>query len=204
MHWLAQIVSDLLARWGYLALAGGLLGESAGLPLPGETILMFSSFVSHKTSHLNIFLVILVGSAAAILGDNLGYGAGKHFGPRLLRWLNRKFNMQADIATATHMLRQHGDATIFWARYIFGLRTIAGPVAGALHMEWKRFLFYNVLGAVSWIVAISLTGYLFADKFTSLGDYIEKVSWGITAGVFIIGYFIWRRKKKELAGAGLG
>lgn len=123
---------------------------------------MYSSFVSHKSAHLNI------------VGDNLGYWAGKHFGPRLLRWLDKRFHLQNDIKTATNLIRDHGEATIFWARYIFGLRTIAGPVAGTLKMEWKKFLLFNSLGAVSWIVAVSLTGFFFADKFKSLSGFIEK------------------------------
>ena len=198
MEWLAQIIRDVLTRWGYLALAGGLLGENAGLPLPGETILMYASFVAHKSKELNIFYVILVAIAAAIIGDNLGYWAGKHFGPRLLGWLKRKFHMDEDIVVASDQIRRHGGATIFWARYVFGLRTIAGPVAGALEMEWKRFLLYNALGAASWVVSMSLLGYLFAEEMNSLAGYIEKASWAISGGLFAAGYYLWRRKKKQM------
>jgi membrane-associated protein len=197
MQWLAELVREFLVRWGYYALAGALLGESAGLPLPGETTLMYASFVAHKSHELNILLVILVGASAAILGDNLGYLAGKYFGPRLLRWLSRKFHMDEDIATARDQIRRHGGATIFWARFIFGLRTVAGPVAGALNMNWKKFLLYNALGAVTWVTTISLTGYLFANKFHSLAGFIEKVSWGVSGAIFAVGYILWRRKKKE-------
>ena len=98
---------------------------------------------------------------------------------------------------ATDQIRRHGSATIFWARYIFGLRTIAGPVAGALGMEWRRFLLYNALGAVTWVTAIALMGYAFANQFDSLLGYFEKASWAISAGILGIGYFIWRREKKH-------
>lgn len=199
MQWLAHFVRYVLVRWGYLALAAGLFGESAGLPLPGETTLMYASFVAHKSRQLNIFLVILIGAGAAILGDNLGYLAGRYFGPRLLNWLRRKFHMDLDIRAASDQIHRHGGATIFWARYIFGLRTIAGPVAGALGMEWKKFLLFNALGAASWVTTISLTGYFLAAKIHSLADYIEKASWGISAALFLIGYLYWRREKKRVA-----
>lgn len=202
MEWVAHVVSYFLVRWGYLALAGGLLGECAGLPLPGETTLMFASFVAHKTHQLNIFLVILVGTAAAVAGDNIGFWAGRHFGPRFLRWLKRKFHMDEDIAAASELIRRHGAATIFWARYIIGLRTVAGPVAGALDMQWKKFLIYNVLGAASWVATIALIGYVFAAHFHSLAGYIEKASWGIAAAVLGVGYLFWRHKKKSLKAAG--
>jgi membrane protein DedA with SNARE-associated domain len=198
MEWLARFISEILVRWGYLAVAAGLLGENAGLPLPGETILMYSSFLARKTSELNILSLILVGASAAILGDNLGFLAGKLIGPRLLRWLRRKFDMDDDIAVAIDQIRRHGPATIFWARFIFGLRTIAGPVAGALNMEWRKFLVYNVLGAVTWVISVSLISYLLADNFHSLAGYIEKVSWVISGGIFGVGYILWSRKKKHL------
>jgi membrane protein DedA with SNARE-associated domain len=128
---------------------GCLLAENAGLTLPGESTLMFASFLAHKTSQLQIGWVIAAGIAAAVIGDNIGYLLGRWMGPRLLRWMKREFNMEDDIATAQHQIRRHGPATLFWARYIFGLRTIAGPVASALQVEWKEFLHDNVLGAVT-------------------------------------------------------
>lgn len=197
MNWLAHAVQHALLQWGYLALVVGLLGEDAGLPLPGETVLMFASFVAHKTGHLSLTLIIVIGIAAAVMGDNLGYFAGRWLGRRLLRWLKAKFGLADDIAVATDQIRRHGPATIFWARYIFGLRTIAGPVAGALDMEWKTFLLYNVLGAATWVTTIALIGYVFANKFNSLLDYFEKGSWAISLCILGIGYLLWRREKKE-------
>lgn len=197
MHWLAHIIRHALVHWGYLALAAGLLGEDAGLPLPGETVLMFSSFLAHKTGQLQLGWVILVGICAAIGGDNLGFLAGRWLGPRLLGWLRSKFHLGDDIEAATDQMRRHGAATVFWARYIFGLRTIAGPVAGALGMKWKKFLLFNALGAATWVTAIALTGYAFANEFQSLLGYFEKGSWIIAAALFTVGYIIWRRKKKH-------
>lgn len=201
MHWLAHMVRLALERWGYLAEAAGLLGEDAGLPLPGETVLMFASFIAHKSQALSLWAVILIGIAAAACGDNLGYWAGRKLGPRLFRWLKRKFHMDEDIAVAQDQIQLHGAATVFWARYIFGLRTITGPVAGALDMDWKRFLLYNVLGASTWVTLISVSGYLFADEFNSLAGYFEKASWAVTAVVFTIGYVLWRKKKSNIRNA---
>lgn len=199
MEWLAGLVQHVLARWGYLALVFVLLGENAGLPLPGETVLMYSSFVAQKTHALSLVLIILVASAAAIVGDNLGFYAGKRLGPRLLRWLERKFHMEEDIAAAKDQIRCHGGATIFWARYVVGLRTVAGPVAGALNMDWKRFLLYNAAGAVTWVTSVAVVAYLFGNEVHSLASYIEKVSWVFTGSIFAVGYLLWRRKKQHLA-----
>ena len=198
MEWLAGVVQDLLIRWGYLALAAGLLGENAGLPLPGETVLMYSAFIAHKTHQLNLMLVIVVATVAAVLGDNVGFLAGRWMGPSLLRWLERKFNLGEDIATAKDQIRCHGGETIFWARFVIGLRTVAGPVAGALNMNWRKFMVYNALGAVTWVTSVAVIAYLSAHKIHSLAGYIEKVSWVVSGVLFAIGYTVWRRRRKRL------
>jgi len=152
MEWLTRLIQDFLVRWG-------LLGESAGMPLPGETILMYSSFVAKKTHRLDLVPIILAGIAAAIVGDNLGYFAGKHLGSPLLRWLNRKLHLGDDIAAAAELIRSHGGATVFWARFVVGLRTVAGPVAGAQTMEWKKSLLFNALGATTCVATTSVVAF---------------------------------------------
>jgi membrane-associated protein len=93
---------------------------------------------------------------------------GRWLGPHLLRWLENKFGLKDEVATARDQIQHHGPATVFWARYIFGLRTITGPVAGVLGMEWKVFLLYNALGAGTWVTAIAVCGYEFANTFQTL------------------------------------
>ncbi len=198
MHWVYHMVRHTLVHWGYWAVVAGLLAENAGLPLPGETVLMFASFLSHKHTGLELPWVIVAGTAAAITGDNLGYLLGSKLGRRLIRWMKKLFHMDDDdVSAAKDQIRRHGAATIFWARYIFGLRMIAGPVAGMLGMEWKRFALFNALGAVTWVTSMALLGYVFADQFQSLLGYFEKLSWAMAAGLFVLGYLLWRRQKKH-------
>ena len=198
MYWVFHIVRSALIKWGYLAVCTMLLGENAGLPLPGEAILMFASFLSHKSTGLRLEWVILIGIGAAVAGDNIGYLLGRTLGPRIIPWLKNLFRLDAeDIEAAKNQIRLHGAATVFWARYIFGLRMIAGPLVGLLGMEWKTFFLYNTLGAVTWVTTMALVGYAFATQFASLLDYVEKVSWVIAGLLFAVGYFIWRRRKKQ-------
>lgn len=197
MHWFIHMVRYALVHWGYLALGAGLLGEDAGIPLPGETILMLASFLSHKSSGLSLWAIILVGIVAAVAGDNIGFWLGRRLGRRFIGWLRKTFHLGDDIEVARDQIDQHGRATVFWARYIFGLRTIAGPVAGALGMDWRDFFIYNALGAVSWVLSISLIAWAFSSQFHSLLGFVEKCSWGIAGAVFSVGYVIWRRKKKD-------
>jgi membrane protein DedA with SNARE-associated domain len=198
MQWVSHTVRHFLEHWGYWAILLALLGENAGLPLPGETVLMFASFLSHKASGLSLTWVILVGILAAVLGDNAGFLLGQKLGPRLIRWMKKVFHMDdADIAAAKDQVRRHGSATVFWARFIFGLRTVAGPLAGVLGMPWKRFMLFNALGAAVWVSSMALIGYAFANEFQTLLDYFEKGSWIIAAGLFTVGYLLWHRQKKH-------
>lgn len=198
MEWLYHMVRHALTHWGYWAVLGGLLAENAGLPLPGETILMFASFMSHKVASLSLTWVVVVGTCAAILGDNLGFLLGRKLGPRLIRWLKKLFHLDdEDIGAAKDQIRRHGPATVFWARYIFGLRTVAGPLAGVLGMDWKKFLIFNALGGATWVTSIAVTGYEFANQFQTLLGYFEKISWVMAGGLFAVGYFIWRHQKKK-------
>jgi len=198
MHWLYSVIRFSLSHWGYWAIVCALLGENAGLPLPGESVLMFSSFLSHKHTGLQIGWVIITGVSAAVLGDNIGYFIGRSFGSRILRWLKKILHLdEVDIAAAKDQMARHGGATVFIARYIFVLRAIAGPLAGVMGMCWKRFLLFNLLGAVTWVCAVAWAGYTFASQFESLLGYIEKLSWVISGGLFGIGYWLWRRQKKR-------
>lgn len=198
MHGLYSIVQQTLVHWGYWAVLAGVLGENAGLPLPGETVLIFASFLAHKPTSLQLGWVIVVGILAATLGDNLGFLLGRRLGVHLIGWMKKVFRLDDDdIGAAKNQIPRHGAATVFWARFIFGLRTVAGPLAGVLGMEWKKFVLYNALGAMTWVTAMALTGFEFANEFNTLLGYLEKAAWAMAAGLFTLAYLLWRRQKKQ-------
>src|SRR4051794_10799049 len=112
MHLFYETVRQALSSWGYWALLLGLFGESLGLPLPGETLLMFASFLTHKNSGLRMHWVIPIGITAAVMGDNVGYWLGDHFGQTLIRWAKKVLRMDdADIDTAKRLIQTHGGRT---------------------------------------------------------------------------------------------
>src|SRR5581483_7946307 len=120
MHWFYHAIRDALLHYGYWAVLGALLAEDAGIPVPGETTLLFASFLAHKTGHLQIIWIIFVGVGAATLGDNLGFFVGRKLGWRLIHWMKTIFRLDdVDIKAARNMTHRHGGKTIFWARFIF-------------------------------------------------------------------------------------
>lgn len=123
------------------------------------------------------------------MGDCLGYWLGRHFGQTLIRWARTLLRLEDDdLQAARRLIASHGGRTIFIARFIFGLRTIAGPMAGSLGMQWVRFFKFNMLRASVWVTALAFVGYAFASEFQSLLGYIEKASWGISGALFLAGY----------------
>jgi membrane-associated protein len=193
-----HIIRHTLVHWGYWAVLAGLLAENAGLPVPGETTLMFASFLAHKATQLHLVWIVIFGIVAATAGDNLGFLIGRKLGKRLIRWMKKILRLDdEDVGAAKDLIRRRGGTTVFFARFIFGLRTIAGPLAGMLGMEWKRFVVFNALGAAAWVTSMAMIGYAFANEFETLLGYFETASWIIAGGLFGLGYFLWRRQKKH-------
>jgi membrane protein DedA with SNARE-associated domain len=129
--------------------------ESAGIPVPGETILIIASTLAASTHQLNIFMVAAIAVAAATVGDNLGFAIGRHAGrPLLVRYRHFLHIGPAVIQNGEQLMLRRGAVTVFFARFIAGLRFLAGPLAGVLRMSWRRFLVFNALGAIAWVATI--------------------------------------------------
>ena len=193
-----DFLQELIANYGYWAVGGALLLENTGIPVPGETILLLASFLSYSRDELQLPYIILIGICAATLGDNLGFALGYRGGRPLLDRYRAAFRIREEtIARGECLFDEYGAVTIFFARFIFGLRVIAGPLAGVLRMSWKRFAVFNFLGAMLWVTVISLVGYKFGKHWDRLTDYLERVNtlFIIAAAFVILVVWLWRRAR---------
>src|SRR5215469_11280874 len=182
-----DFLRNLIAHYGYWAVGGALLLENTGIPVPGETILLLSSFLAFSREELQLPWIIVVGVCAATLGDNLGYTIGYRGGRRLFERYRSALRIPSDtIERGERLFERYGAITILFARFIFGLRVIAGPLAGVLRMPWKRFVIFNFLGALLWVTVISLVGYKFGKHWDALTDYVERFNL-VIALVVVIG-----------------
>lgn len=177
---------------GYLALFFLVAGESAGLPIPGETSVTTAAVLAAR-GRLDLGLVILIASAAAIIGDNLGYLAGRHGGRRLLlrdgiaATRRRKFLEQSEA-----FYQRRGAATVFLGRWLPILRFTAALLAGTNQMPWPRFLIWNALGGICWATSVSLLAYTIGSQ---AGNAIQAIgAVGIAMLILILlSHFAWRR-----------
>lgn len=195
--YLFEMLRGYLARYGYWAVGAALLLENAGLPVPGETILLLASFLAYSEHKLALPYVILVGVCAATLGDNVGFAIGFYGGRPLLERYQKALRIKpAVIARGEELFARYGSATIFAARFIAGLRIIAGPLAGVLRMPWRKFLWFNFLGAVLWVSVIASVGYLFGKHWDTLVDLVQDANLAIAILVVAAcALFWWKRRR---------
>lgn len=181
---------------GYPLLGVLILGECAGIPLPGETALITAGGLAGD-GHLSLPLVILVAASAAIVGDTLGYLLGRRRGRSfLLRdgWMAE--HRRQGVARADRFFARYGALTVFFGRWLPGVRIVAAVMAGATQMPWRRFAIANALGAFAWATTVaglaSLVGTKGALTFAALGFTIATIG-------FAAGWLRERRRRRRAA-----
>lgn len=169
-------VSGLLQSYGYYLLFALVGAESLGIPLPGETALVTAAALA-ALGRLDIYAVIAVAAAGAILGDNGGYWIGRKGGLALIRRHGRLFRVDETKVTRIHaFFDRHGAKTIFIGRFIALLRTWAAFFAGVACMPYGVFMTYNALGGVIWATLFGVLGYVFGRNLPRLERYIGQAS----------------------------
>jgi membrane protein DedA with SNARE-associated domain len=194
MHPTIHSLRAFVADYGYWAVALALLSESAGIPLPGEITLLLASFLAYSEHQLHLGWIIVVATCAATLGGDLGYVGGYYGGRPLLDRYQSIFRISSTtLKRGEEMFARHGAAAIFFARFIFGLRTFAGPLAGVLRMRWQAFALFNFLGAAAWVTVMASVGYLFGRHWHTLLRTMQRFNIAvlIVAGVAILLWW-WR------------
>jgi membrane-associated protein len=187
------------SKLGYLLPA--LIGlESMGVPSPGETALVLAAVLASQ-GKLQIELVIAIGAASAIVGDNIGYWIGRTAGRRLLTSPRGPLHKRRTrlIAYGDRFFARHGAKAVFLGRWVALVRVTAAWMAGMNHMPFRVFFFWNALGGITWAIAVGMLGYLAGN---GAAHAIER--FGVIAFVAIFAItvlaFVWfqRRERREL------
>jgi membrane protein DedA with SNARE-associated domain len=183
-----------LNQYGYLAVAGLVLIEDFGVPVPGETVLILGA-VYAGSGRLNIALVALLGFLGAVLGDNIGFAVG-HFGGRRLveRYGRYVFLTPERLDRATRFFERHGGKIIVVARFIEGLRQANGIIAGTTGMHWARFLLFNAIGAALWVAVWTSIGYFSGSHINTIYNDATRYDTylAIAVGALLLAYIARR------------
>ena len=195
LHNSLQLIEHYMLMYGYWAVFFGVMLENAGVPLPGETILLIAGYFA-ATGEFHLPLVMLIAATGAVVGDNIGFAIGHHYGRGvLLRFGRFVFLTPKRVRSMEQYFENHGNKTILVARFITGLRVFAALFAGASKMPWRVFVVYNVAGAILWSVVISLLGYLFGQSLPLLVKWVGRSGTILLVAAIVIGIVVWRIRK---------
>jgi membrane protein DedA with SNARE-associated domain/membrane-associated phospholipid phosphatase len=191
-----------LARYGYIALFVGVFLENLGIPVPGETVLLAAGFLARQQV-LRLPIVILSAMVAAILGDNFGYWIGRRAGRAFVERHGKFIGLTPNrLAAVDAYFRRHGPKTIFFARFISGIRVFAALFAGISRVEWRTFVLYNAAGAVVWSTTMGILGYVFGQSWRLLERWIGRSGLVFIALVgFVLLFALLWRYRGQIVGA---
>lgn len=180
----------------YLLVAGVIGVESMGVPLPGEIVLVSSALLA-ATGVVEPEWVASAAAFGAIAGDSVGYAIGRRGGRPLLARLGRRFPKHlgpAQLARAEQSFARHGVWAVFFGRFVALLRILAGPLAGALHVPYRRFLLANAAGGLVWAFG---TTYLLYSVGRAAEHWLKDISWaGLVLAVLAgLGSTWWLRRR---------
>jgi len=154
-------------------------GLLIGFFLPGDSLLFTLGFLIQGTStfrlDINIFLVMAILFAAAVIGDNTGYTFGKKIGPRLFKRPNSILFKQENVQKAQDFYDQYGGKTIIIARFVPIVRTFVPLIAGIGKMNHKTFFLFNMIGALLWTIGITMLGYFLGAALGKMGVDIDTI-----------------------------
>lgn len=149
-------------------------GLLVGAFLPGDSLLFTAGFLASQ-GFFNIYLLLPLLFAAAVLGDSLGYTFGHKIGRRLFRKEDSIFFHKKHLERAELFYEKHGGKTVTIARFLPVVRTFAPILAGVGTMPYSKFLAYNILGALAWAVVIPLTGFFLGSTIPDIDKYLLPI-----------------------------
>ena len=164
--------------------------------LPGDSLLFVVGALC-AVGAMNLPLSMLLLTAAAVLGDQVNYSIGRYFGPKVWQWEQSRFFNKRSFEQAHAFYEKYGGVTIILARFMPFIRTFAPFVAGVAEMSRAKFSLFNVVGAVIWVVGLTLAGYLFGN-LPWVKAHLDKIIWAliIVPGLIAL-YGAWKARRES-------
>jgi membrane protein DedA with SNARE-associated domain len=183
--------------YGYEAVFALVGLESVGIPLPGETALITAALYAATTHRLSITAIIAVATAAAIIGDNIGFALGRWGGYPLLRRYGAYVRVdERRLKIGRYVFQEHGGKVVFLGRFVAVLRTYAAFLAGTNRMSWPRFLTFNAAGGITWAVSIGLAFYYAGTALNSIRGPLDVVL-GALAVLVVIAFLVYLHRAED-------
>ncbi len=204
MHWISDLwhrLADLqgLIQWGGYAVLVALVFAETGLLLgfflPGDSLLVTAGLLA-STGFLNLWVMGGLLMAAAIAGQSVGYAIGKAAGTRLFTREDSLLFKRSHLRRAHEFYERHGGKTVVIARFMPIFRTFVPVVAGAAHMDFRRYTIFNVVGATLWVWGMLLTGFLLGRYIPGIDQHIDLVIIIVILLSLTPGAIAWLRRRR--------
>lgn len=171
-------IEDLLRTFGYVGIFIIIFAESGlliGFFLPGDSLLFTAGFLASQ-GVFNIAILCVVTFVAAVIGDNVGYQFGRKAGPKVFSKEDALLFSKENIARSEKFYKKHGGKAIILSRFVPVVRTFAPIIAGVGKMQYRVFLFYNIIGAVIWAIGVTLMGYFLGKSIPDIDKYLIPIT----------------------------
>ncbi|MBE0428724.1 MAG: DedA family protein [Thermoleophilia bacterium] len=204
MENIPEFILSQLETWGYLiVLLVTFLENSAflGLVMPGDITLLVAGLLASQ-GRLNLWLLIVIASIAAIAGDSVGYAIGRYGGIKFIRRFGRYFFFRESHLRKTQKYFDiHGGKTVFFGRFIAVIKALGPVAAGIGHMPYPTFLFYNAFGGILSVSFFLTLGYFFGASWRVISDWAGRGGGAAFTLLVVIAFVVWfvrrRRRLKE-------
>ncbi|MCL4354119.1 DedA family protein [Patescibacteria group bacterium] len=198
---LSAIIIQLIQQTGYLGVFVLMSLESALIPIPSEITMPFAGFLVQQ-GKLNLYLVILVGAFANLVGSLVAYGLGYYLEETVILKLISKYGKfvlisKKEYEHSMHWFRKYGDSVAFFSRILPAVRTFISLPAGLSEMNVWKFSIFTFLGSLIWSTFLTLVGVYFGSKWSILEPYFRKFNIAL-AVLFIIAVLWYINHKLEI------
>jgi len=171
--------ADFIVRHGYALLFVWLLAEQGALPLPSIPLLLGCGALA-RSGQLNPVLVVLSGMAACLIADNVWFQLGRRRGARILHFLCRvALEPDSCVRRTENAFEKYGVRSLLVAKFVPGLNAVAAPMAGSSGTSLGRFLCFDTMGALIWMLTYTGLGYAFSDQIEDVAEYAMRMGSGL-------------------------
>ncbi|MFO1167529.1 MAG: DedA family protein [Rhodoblastus sp.] len=189
----------MLATYGYGLVLAVVALESAGLPLPGETVLVTASVYAGTTHNMAIAGVIAAAAAGAIIGDNLGFWVGREVGPPILHRFGHLVGLDPRRQRlGQYLFMRYGGAIVFFGRFVAFLRAFAALLAGVNRLDPLRFFAFNAAGGIAWATIFGLGGYALGASLHRIAGPFGLVMLALALVALVLGWRFFRHHEERL------
>ena len=189
----------IIGSVGYIGIAGIIFAECGlffGFFLPGDSLLFTAGLLAAK-GFFDIWLLLILTTIAAILGETVGFIFGKRIGPLLFNKMESRFFKPKHVKRAHEFFMHHGNKAIFLARFLPIVRTFVPIIAGVAKMPYKQFTIYNIIGGCVWIWSITLLGYTLGVRIPNAEKYLYPIVLVIIIISFLPAIYEWVQSRKH-------